>query len=128
MRAGELTTVPLAGEITQGRPIDTTAAGEPVVVPRDHLDDRDVVYRAARDLRGHGIECGDLLIVESRPAGNAVTAELVLAMLGDAAWIGRWWAKFGQRALMNDRMELLSDDEALRVVGAITVIVRHSGC
>ena len=114
----------LAGHVTQGRPIDTSVVGESVAVSRDHMDDDDVVYRAStRDLRGYGIEPGDILVVEPRPQGEAATAELVLTTLGDHAYVGRWWTKRGRRVLMDETLRLISDDVRLRSVGTITVIM-----
>jgi hypothetical protein len=122
----EMMTAFLAGEVTQGRPIDTSVVGESVAVPRDHMDDDDVVFRAAkRDLRGYGIEPGDIFVVEPRPQGEAATAELVLTTLGDNAYIGRWWTKRGRRVLMDEALRLLSDDKRMRIIGTITVIMRH---
>lgn len=123
----EMLTAFLAGEVTQGHPIGTSVSGESVVVPRDHMDEDDVVFRAAkRDLRGYGIERGDVFIVEPRPDGEAATAELVLAILGDNAYIGRWWTKRARRALLDETLRLVSDDKRLRIVGTITVILRRN--
>lgn len=127
-RREELTTTRLAGAIVQGAAIDTSVTGAFVAVPREKLDADDLVFRVARsDLREFGIERGDLLIVEPRPEGNAATAELVLVTLCARTYIGRWWTKRGRRALFDHALAPVVEDDELRVIGAVTVIVRESG-
>jgi hypothetical protein len=122
----EMTTVRLAGAVVHGAAIDTSVTGAFVAVPREKLDADDLVYRVARsDLREFGIERGDLLIVEPRPDGEAATAELVLVTLRERAFVGRWWTKQGRRALLDHALAPIVEDDALRVMGAITVIVRE---
>ncbi len=129
MTAGndEMTTTRLAGAIVQGAPIDTSVTGAFVAVPREKLDADDLVFRVARsELREFGIERGDLLIVEPRPDGSAATAELVLATLRENTFVGRWWTKRGRRALLDHTLAPIAEDDALRVIGAVTVVVRES--
>ncbi len=129
MTAGddEMATARLAGAIAQGAAIDTSVTGAFVAVPREKLDADDLVFRVARcDLREFGIERGDLLIVEPRPDGNAATAELVLATLRERAFVGRWWTKRGRRALLDHALAPIAEDHELRVIGAVTVVVRES--
>ena len=117
----------LAGAIAQGAPIDTSVAGAFVGVPAEKLDVDDLVYRVARsDLRDLGIERGDLLIVEPRPDGQAATAELVLAFLHERVFVGRWWTKRGRRALLDHALAVVAEHHELRVLGAITVVIRES--
>jgi len=123
----EMATARLAGAVTQGAPIDTSVTGDFVAVPREKLDADDLVFRVARsDLREFGIERGDLLIVEPRPDGNAATAELVLVTLHERAFVGRWWTKRRRRALLDHALAPIAEDHELRVIGAVTVIVRES--
>jgi hypothetical protein len=123
----EVTSVRLAGAVHQAAPIDTSMAGAFVAVPQEKLDADDLVFRvASADLREFGIERGDLLIVEPRPDGNAATAELVLAVLHERVFVGRWWTKRGRRALLDHALLLITEDEELRVLGAVTVVVRQS--
>jgi acetoacetate decarboxylase len=125
-RRDETTTVRLAGAVVHGAPIDTSVAGAFVCVPAEKLDADDLVYRVARgDLRELGIERGDLLIVEPRPDGQAATAELVLALLHERAFVGRWWTKRGRRALLDHALSPVAEHEELRVLGAITVVIRE---
>ncbi|HXA18717.1 MAG TPA: hypothetical protein VN380_17110 [Thermoanaerobaculia bacterium] len=117
----------LAGEISQGSPIDTSIAGEPLAIPADIIEEGEIVFRAARaDLQEFGIECGDLLVVEQRTDGHATSAELVVAMIGDRAFIGHWWAKHGRRAVVGVPYSVVAEERGLQVVGAITAIVRMS--
>src|SRR5260221_7010025 len=129
MTAGddEMTTTRLGGAIVQGAPIDTSVTGAFVAVPREKLDADDLVFRVARsELREFGIERDDLLIVEPRPDGNAATAELVLVTLRERAFVGRWWTKRGRRALLDHALAPIAEGQDLRVVGAVTVVVRES--
>jgi len=127
-----ITTARLAGGVRQGAPIDTSMAGAIVAVPQEKLDAGDLIFRVATaDLGELGIDHGDLLIVEPRPKGNAATGELVLVMLGERAFVGRWWTKRGRRALLDHALQPISEHQDLRVTGAVTVVVRegntHSG-
>jgi SOS-response transcriptional repressor LexA len=119
--------VRLAGDIVHGAPIDARASGARVSVPQEKLDADDIVYRVAgTDLRGHGIERGDLLIVEPRPDGNAATGELVVVTLEGRTFVGRWWTKHGRRALLDHALQPITEGRELRVLGAVTVVVRAS--
>ncbi len=118
----------LAGAISQGLPIDASVAGERLTIPADIVEEKEIVFRAARwDLQEFGIECGDLLVVEQRPDGQAATAELVVAMIGDRVFVGHWWGKHGKRAVMGDSHSVVAEEHGLHIVGAITSIVRMSG-
>ena len=122
-----MVTVVLTGGVSQGAEIDASFAGEQVSIPADKIDEGDVVFRvAAANLRGFGIERDDLLVVETRPDGHAATAELVLVTIETKAFIGRWWTKHGRREILDDVLSLISDDPRLRVIGAITVVVRNT--
>jgi hypothetical protein len=124
---GEMTTAQLAGAVRQGAPIDTSVTGAFVAVPSEKWDADDMVYRVAHtDLRELGIERGDLLIVEPRADGNAATAELVLAALHERVFVGRWWTKRGRHALLDPALQVIAEHEALRVLGAITVVLREN--
>lgn len=118
----------LAGEISQGLPIDGGVGGEPLTIPADIIEDEEIIFRAARaDLQEFGIECGDLLVVERRSDGRAASAELVVAMVGDGVFVGHWWGKHGRRAVMGDAYSVVVEERGLQVIGAITAIVRMSG-
>ena len=124
-RNDNMVTIVLAGGLSQGTEIDASFAGEQVSIPADKIDEGDVVFRAAgANLRGFGIERDDLLIVETRSDGHAATAELVLVTIDTKAFVGRWWTKHGRRELLDDGLSLITDDERLQVIGAITVIMR----
>jgi len=127
MMRDEMTTARLAGAIVQGAALDTTKAGDLVNVPTEKLDSDDLVFRVTGShLQQFGIERGDLLIVEPRPDGVAATAELVLVVLDERAYVGRWWTKHGRRTLLDHTFAPIAEGEALRVIGAVTVIVRES--
>jgi len=60
-----------SGELRQGAPIDEERK-ETLVFPRELVDGEELVFRARGEgLREHGIEDGDLLVVELRPRGLA---------------------------------------------------------
>lgn len=123
----EMATARLAGAVAQGAPIDTSVTGAFVAVQREKLDADDLVFRVERsDLREFGIERGDLLIVEPRPDGNAATAELVLVSLRERVWVGRWWTKRERRALLDHELAPIAEDHEVRIIGAVTVVVRES--
>jgi hypothetical protein len=81
----------------------------------EKLDADDLLFGiACSDLREFGVERGDLLIVESHPKGTAATAELVLVLLRERAFVGRW--------LLDHVLEPIVEDDELRVIGAVTVV------
>jgi len=117
----------LAGGVSQGAEIDLSFACEQVTLPADKIDSGDVVFRvAAANLRGFGIERDDILVVETRPEGHAATGELVLVTIETKAFIGRWWTKHGRRELLDEVLSQITDDPRLRLIGAVTVVIRHS--
>ncbi|MEA2235534.1 MAG: hypothetical protein QOC81_258 [Thermoanaerobaculia bacterium] len=91
------------------------------------METNEIVYRVTQaDLQGLGCERGDLLIVEPRPSGKAANGELVVAMIGDRAFVGHWWSKHGRRALLSDQHFVVVEEPGLRIVGAINAILRMS--
>lgn len=121
-----MATVPLTGVLSQGTPIDASSLPDVADVPADQIDAREYVLRVkGTSLRAFGIEPGDLLIIEPRPDGGAATGELVLVQLGERVFLGRWWMKQRRRVLMDAAIQPITEDADLRVIGAITVIVRH---
>lgn len=116
-----------AGEIRHGEPIDEDRR-ERVAVPRNLVDNEEIVFRARGDnMRDQGIENGDLLVVELRPRGRASTGELVVGRIGKAAFVGRWWGKHGQKALMSNGLSEVTvgrSGRGLKVVAAINQILR----
>lgn len=122
-----MTSVRLAGALRQGAAIDTSVSGAFVVVPPEMVEDDDMVLRvASHDLREFGIERGDLLIVERREDGRAATAEFVLVSLCDRAYVGRWWRKHHRRALLDHTLMPIIEDETIRVIGAVVMVMRES--
>ncbi len=116
----------LAGTISQGLPIDSSVAGEPLLIPEDFIEEDEIIFRAAQwDLEEFGIEPGDLLVMEKRPNGQAASGELVVAMAGDRVFVGHWWSKNGRRAIMSDRLSVTVEEDSLHIVGAINAIVRR---
>jgi SOS-response transcriptional repressor LexA len=113
------TSIVIFDEIAQGTPIRENA-GE-AYIPAHLLEVDELVFRYRGSLPALGIECGDLLIVE--PRKKAATGELVLASCGQNAFIGRWWAKHGLGELHETGQSIEGE---LRIVGAVTVIVRQS--
>jgi SOS-response transcriptional repressor LexA len=123
-RAGGLTTVPLAGEISNGSAIDRASVGELVMIPKDKVDEGELVFRVLSPLPNFEIETGDLLTVELRNDGHAATGELVIVIVDDCAFIGHWWNKRGYRALLDVSFAVITAEKHMRLFGAITLIVR----
>jgi SOS-response transcriptional repressor LexA len=114
------TSIVIFAEIENGKVIRENA-GE-AHLPSQLLEVHEQVFRyRGGSLPSFGIESGDLLIVE--PRKKAATGELVLAHCGPKAFIGRWWAKHGLRQLQETGQSIEGE---LRIVGAVTVIVRQS--
>jgi transcriptional regulator with XRE-family HTH domain len=123
----DLVEIETAGEIRHGEPI-LEDRKEKVQLPRNLVEEGEVVFRARGDnLRDQGIEDGDLLVVELRPRGRASTGELVIGRIGKLAFVGRWWQKHGQKALMSNGLSEVTvgrSGRSLRVVAAINQILR----
>lgn len=118
-----------SGALRQGEPIDESKQ-EPVIVPASLLDKGEILLRADGDsLQSLGIEDGDLLIVDLRPRGRSANGELVIARIGTAVFVGRWWQKHGLKALMSDGLTEIATGKPrrnLKVVAAINQVVRTS--
>lgn len=116
-----------AGELRHGEAVDEKAK-EKVLLPKSVLEQGEIVFRARGDnMRDQGIEDGDLLVVENRPRGRASTGELVIGRIGRIVFIGRWWQKHGQKALLSNGLSEVTvgrSARSLRVVAAINQIVR----
>lgn len=116
-----------SGALRQGEPIDE-AKQEPVIIPASLLDQGEMLLRADGDsLQPLGIEDGDLLVVDLRPRGRAANGELVIVRIGTAVYVGRWWQKQGQKALMSDGLTEIATGKPrrnLRVVAAINQVIR----
>ena len=119
--------VKTSGELRQGKPIDESKR-ETVHIPKSLMDEGEIVFRArGENLADQGIEDGDLLVVEIRPRGRAATGELVIGRIGQTVYVGRWWQKHGQKALMTNGLSEVTvgrSTRSLKVVAAINQIVR----
>lgn len=119
--------IKVSAEIRQGEPL-VEIKGEMAAIPASLIEKGEIVFRARGDkLRHEGIEDGDLLVVELRKTGRAASGELVIGKAGETLFIGRWWQKNGQKALMSDGLAEVITGTAkgtLRVVAAINAIVR----
>ncbi len=119
--------VETAGEIRHGEAVDETAK-EKIALPKSLVEQGEIIFRARGDaMRDQGIEDGDLLVVETRPRGRASTGELVIGRIGRLVFVGRWWQKHGQKALLSNGLSEVTvgrSARSLRVVAAINQIVR----
>ena len=116
------TTIQATGILTQGTPLIETS--ERTTIPADKINPGELVFRIAGDLSQVGLADRDLLIVEPRTNGSAATGEFVIATLGHDAFIGRYWKKHGARSLLDDAFNVIAQSPALRVLGAVTLILR----
>ncbi|MEA2572577.1 MAG: Helix-turn-helix domain [Acidobacteriota bacterium] len=125
--ASGLSRFPISAEIRQGERANENVT-DTALIPATMLENGELLFRARGDeLRAHGIEDGDLLVVELRTTGRANNAELVIAKVGDAIYVGRWWSKHGRKALMSDGFaEVTTGPSArsLKVMAAINTIIR----
>jgi len=118
------TTVQATGIFSQGAPLTETS--ERTIIPADKISDGELVFRVAGDMPDVGLADRDFLIVEPRANGDAATGEFVIATLGNDAFIGRFWKKHGARSLLDDAFHVITQGPALRVLGAVTLILRET--
>jgi transcriptional regulator with XRE-family HTH domain len=116
-----------SGEIRHGEAIDEKSK-EKISIPKSVVEKGEIVFRArGENMRDQGIEDGDLLVVENRPRGRASTGELVIGKIGRMVFVGRWWQKHGQKALLSNGLSEVTvgrSPRSLRVVAVINQIVR----
>jgi len=120
--------IPIAGELRQGEAV-VELSGETAPLPPSLVEKGEVVFRARGDkMREQGIDDGDLLVVELRQTGRASSGELVIGKVGELLYVGRWWQKHGQKAIMTDGPSQLTtggtSKRALKVLAAINAVVR----
>ena len=109
---------------THGYPLDFRE-GELVHLPPELVEGHELVIRVVRKgVTGWNVQRGDLLTVEQRPGGKAATGELVLAAVGRAVYLGRWWNKRGRRALLDVRMQPVIEGPGVKVFGAVILVTR----
>lgn len=94
------------------------------MIPADKISPSEVVFRVAGDVPEVGLADRDLLIVEPRAKGEAATGEFVIATLGQRVFVGRYWKKHGARSLLDDAFRVIAQGPELRVLGAVTLILR----
>jgi transcriptional regulator with XRE-family HTH domain len=116
-----------AGEIRHGESIREDVT-ETLTFPRNLVEEGEIIFRArGSNLRDQGIEDGDLLVVELRPRGRAASGELVIGRIGKQVFIGRWWQKHGQKALMSNGLSEVTmgrSARSLKIVAVVNQIVR----
>lgn len=121
--------VETAGEIRHGSVVEEERR-EKVFLPPSLVEKGEIVFRARGDnMRDQGIEDGDLLVVELRPRGRAANGELVIGRIGRLVFVGRWWQKYGQKALMSNGLAEVTTGRSarsLKVVAAVNQVVRHA--
>lgn len=117
------TTVQTTGIFSQGEPLTETS--ERTTIPANKISPGELVFRVAGDMPDVGLADRDFLIVEPRANGDAATGEFVIATLGNDAFIGRYWKKQGARSLLDDAFHVIAKGPALRVLGAVTLILRN---
>ncbi|MCU1347137.1 MAG: LexA repressor [Acidobacteria bacterium] len=125
--APEWLEVRTSGDLRHGTPVDE-AKKEPIVVPASLVEDGELLFRVrGDDLRDHNIEDGDLLVVQLRTSGKAATGELAIGRIGDKVYVGRWWQKHGQKALMTDNLSEVTigpSKRSLKVMAVVNQIIR----
>jgi SOS-response transcriptional repressor LexA len=116
------TTVTVAGEIAQGFALLPSAAR--ITLPTATIEAYERVYRAAdASLAEFDVSKGDSLIVE--PKRKVSTGALVIAVLAEQLFVGRWWAKHGRRDVVGaDSQQVIV--RGATVLGSINLIVRST--
>ncbi len=119
--------IKISAELRQGEEV-VELKGDSAAIPSAMIEKGEIVFRARGDkLRHEGIEDGDLLIVQLRPRGRAANGELVIGKVGEQVFVGRWWQKNGNKALMSDGPSEITTGagrRALKIVAVINAIVR----
>lgn len=115
-----LTTVQATGTFSQGAPLTETS--ERTTIPVNTISPGELLFRVVGDMPDVGLADRDLLIVE--PRADAATGEFVIATLGQVAFIGRYWKKHGARSLLDGAFHVIAESPDLRVLGAVTLILR----
>ena len=82
------------------------------------------MFRIAGDVPEVGLADRDLLIVELRANGDAATGEFIIATLDHCVFVGRYWKKHGAHSLLDDAAQVIVQGPELRVLGAVTLILR----
>lgn len=122
----EVLEIAIAGDVRNGEPIDERSAGDKAILPSSVIEGEEVVLRVrGTALHPLDIEEGDLLVIENRPKGRASNGELVIAKIGDLAYVGRWWQKHGRRAVKTNPLTDGTTDKNLKVMAAVTVVIRR---
>jgi hypothetical protein len=49
---------------------------------------------------------------------------LVIVLVDGRAFIGHWWAKCGERALLDGKLAPITEDRTMQILGAINLILR----
>lgn len=120
---GSTLTIRLSGGITCGEPIDRSV-DDIVQIPSEIFDDGEELYRLQSALTLADVDENDVLILEPRTRGYASTGELVLVEQAGRAYVGRWWRKRGRRALFDETKRPIVEGPHVRVLGAVTMLVR----
>jgi SOS-response transcriptional repressor LexA len=122
-------TVPVYGEVAAGTPIDAVREGDCANIPANAIEFGEYVLRArGASMVDAGIDDGDLLVVQPRPAGVVRTGELVIALLNGGITVKRWWRKGGVKKLIPANPDyneiVLSDDDDFRLQGVVTSVIK----
>jgi SOS-response transcriptional repressor LexA len=117
-----LTTIHATGTFSQGAPL--TEGSERISIPADTMSPGELVFCVVGDMPDVGLADRDLLIVEPRPNGDAAAGEFVIVTLSDTFFIGWYWNKHGARSLLDRTCHVIAQSPDLRVLGAVTLILR----
>jgi SOS-response transcriptional repressor LexA len=116
-----LVSVHIAKRLVPGAPLGAT--DELITLPVRVIEQGEIAIRLADTVPTLDLAAGDVLIVHQRK--TAASGELVIATREGRAFIGRWWTKHGQHALLDGNGDAIATDAQL--VGAVTVAIRDGG-
>ena len=124
----DLVHVPVMAELTPGKPLQWAKEVELIAIERWTIETGEALLRLRTGKEAEGLRDGDLLVIELRPAGNAATGEMVVALIGDEALVGRWWNKQNRRLLRAPRSGAVLREfvkgESFVLLGAVTHVIR----
>ena len=120
MRA-DLEDVAVAGVFRDGREIAPRSGT--IGLPRGHVDAGEELYIVESPRPKLNIRAGDILVVKR--VRRLASGRLVLARLGKRVYLGYWWTRQKRRALLDENMRPIVEDDDLRVLGVVTLSIRQ---
>lgn len=121
-------TLPLAGLVSAGRPIEAIGTDDVIEVPPSMAGDGNFVLRVRGDsMIGDGILDGDLVVVHKQD--SAAGGQTVVALIDNEATVKKLHLQKDRAELhpANPAMEpiIIENSEAFRILGVVVGVIRH---